>query len=126
MESIEKHFSGESLDLVTSNCVINLAEDKEVILQQIYNVLQSGGEFYFSDVYADRRIPVTIKTNEMLYGECLGGALYYRDFERIARKVGFADPRVVVKKMISVNNDAVKRLYRGNYVLFHHISFVEA
>jgi len=121
MESIEKHFARESLDLVTSNCVVNLAEDKEVILQQVYNVLQSGGEFYFSDVYADRRIPDTIKTNEVLYGECLGGALYYRDFERIARKVGFADPRIVVKQVIPVNNDEVKRLVGD--ITFYSITY---
>ena len=121
MESIEKHFAGASLDLVTSNCVVNLAEDKEVILQQVYNVLRSGGEFYFSDVYADRRIPDLIKTNEILYGECLGGALYYRDFERIANKVGFADPRVVVKQLIPLNNDAVKKLV-GN-ITFYSITY---
>ena len=121
MESIEKHFARESLDLVTSNCVVNLAEDKEVILQQVYNVLQSGGEFYFSDVYADRRIPDTIKTNEVLYGECLGGALYYRDFERIARKVGFSDPRIVVKQVIPVNNDEVKRLVGD--ITFYSITY---
>jgi SAM-dependent methyltransferase len=121
MESIEKHFAGASLDLVTSNCVVNLAEDKEVILQQVYNVLQSGGEFYFSDVYADRRIPDSVKTNEILYGECLGGALYYRDFERIANKVGFADPRVVVKQLIPLNNDAVKKLV-GN-ITFYSITY---
>ena len=121
MESIEKYFAGASLDLVTSNCVVNLAEDKEVILQQVYNVLRSGGEFYFSDVYADRRIPDSIKTNEILYGECLGGALYYRDFERIANKVGFADPRVVVKQLIPLNNDAVKKLV-GN-ITFYSITY---
>jgi ubiquinone/menaquinone biosynthesis C-methylase UbiE len=121
MESIEQHFARESLDLVTSNCVVNLAEDKEVILQQVYNVLQSGGEFYFSDVYADRRIPDTIKDNEVLYGECLGGALYYRDFERIARTVGFADPRVVVNHVIPVNNDDVKKLIGD--ITFYSITY---
>ena len=97
MESIEKHFARESLDLVTSNCVLNLAEDKEVIVTSRFTMFcNSVGEFYFSDVYADRRIPDTIKANEVLYGECLGGALYYRDFERHSPKAGFSDPRVVV------------------------------
>jgi SAM-dependent methyltransferase len=110
METIEKHFTAESLDLVTSNCVLNLAEDKEMVLHQVHQVLQSGGEFYFSDIYADRRIPDELKNNEVLYGECLGGALYHRDFERIARKVGFSDPRIVVKRELPINNDSVKKL----------------
>lgn len=121
MASIEKHFTKESLNLVTSNCVLNLGEDKELILQQVYEVLQPGGEFYFSDIYADRRVPDEIKNNEVLYGECLGGALYDRDFERIARKVGFLDPRVVVKQVLPINNETVKRLV--GTITFYSITY---
>ena len=121
MESIEKHFTKKSLNLVTSNCVVNLAEDKELILQQVYEVLQPGGEFYFSDIYADRRVPDEVKNNEVLYGECLGGALYDRDFEMIARKVGFSDPRVVVKRVLPINNDTVKRLV--GTITFYSITY---
>lgn len=116
MENIENHFSEESLDLVTSNCVLNLAEDKEYILKQICKILNYGGEFYFSDVYADRRVPEKIRMNQVLYGECLGGALYYKDFERMARKAGFSDPRIVSKRLISINNGEISRLIENiNY-----------
>ena len=46
-----------SVDLVISNCVVNLATDKLSVLRGVHNVLRNGGEFYFSDVFADRRIP---------------------------------------------------------------------
>lgn len=121
MENIKDHFSDESLDLVTSNCVLNLAEDKEVVLQQIYNSLKFGGEFYFSDVYADRRVPEAISANPVLYGECLGGALYYRDFERIAKKVGFFDPRVVAKRLITVDNSEIRGLIEN--ITFYSITY---
>ena len=110
MENLENHFEKNSLDLVISNCVINLAEDKEVVLRQIFNLLKQGGEFYFSDVYADCRVPASIAKNEILYGECLGGALYYKDFERIARKVGFTDPRVISNRKMAINNPEIERL----------------
>lgn len=110
IENLSKHFGKESLDVVTSNCVINLAEDKEIILQKVYEVLKFGGEMYFSDVYADRRVPKSIARDPVLQGECLGGALYYRDFETIAKKAGFADPRIVSRKFININNPRIKNM----------------
>ena len=110
IENLERCFKKESLDLVTSNCVINLTEDKELVLRQVYEVLKFGGEMYFSDVYADRRVPEEISEDPVLWGECLGGALYYKDFERIAQKVGFTDPRIVSKQAIDINNNEIRNL----------------
>jgi ubiquinone/menaquinone biosynthesis C-methylase UbiE len=110
IENLHKHFQRASLDLVTSNCVINLTEDKEEIFRRVYGVLKFGGEMYFSDVYADRRLPEEISRDPVLRGECLGGALYYRDFERIARKVGFSDPRVCAKKPIHVEDEDIRNM----------------
>ncbi|HUW19168.1 MAG TPA: methyltransferase domain-containing protein [Sedimentisphaerales bacterium] len=110
IESLHKHFEKESLHLVTSNCVINLTEDKEVIFRQVYEVLKFGGEMFFADIYTDRRVPEKISRDPVLRGECLGGALYYRDFERIVRKVGFADPRVFSKRIVRINNEEIQDL----------------
>jgi len=110
IENLERYFEKASLDLVTSNCVINLTEDKELVLRQVYEVLKFGGEMYFSDVYADRRVPEEISKDPVLRGECLGGALYYKDFERIARKVGFTDLRIISKQAIDINNKEIRNL----------------
>ncbi len=110
MEDLDKHFDPDSLDLVTSNCVINLAENKEEIIHKIFRVLKYGGEFYFSDVYVDRRLPNHVRQNHVLYGECLGGALYQKDFIRIAGKAGFSDPRVVSHREIEITNNDIKNL----------------
>lgn len=85
----------ESFDVVVSNCVINLSIDKPAVFAGAHALLKPGGEMYFSDVYADRRIPDALRRDPVLYGECLSGALYGVDFLRIAREAGFADPRRV-------------------------------
>lgn len=84
-----------SFDVIVSNCVVNLSPDKAAVLQGVQRLLKPGGEFYFSDVYADRRVPAVVRDDPVLYGECLGGALYWKDFERLAHATGFADPRLV-------------------------------
>jgi len=81
-------------DIVISNCVVNLSPDKPSVLKEVYRVLKRGGEFFFSDVYADRRLPRWAQRDPILLGECLGGALYWKDFERLAKKTGFNDPRI--------------------------------
>jgi radical SAM/Cys-rich protein len=121
IENINRHFRKESIDLVISNCVVNLIEDKETVLKHIYDILKTGGEFYFSDIYSDRRIPEDLRNNKILYGECLGGALYWRDFERIAKKVGFLDPRIVSKRLIDIKNEELKNLV-GN-INFYTITY---
>ena len=62
-----------SIDVVVSNCVINLSANKHKVLSEIFRVLKPGGELYFSDVYADRRIPEALKLDPVLLGECLEG-----------------------------------------------------
>lgn len=58
-----------SVDIAISNCVVNLSADKRAVLLSVYKALKNGGEFYFSDVYCDRRLPENIRKNELLYGE---------------------------------------------------------
>ena len=103
-------FADDSFDVIVSNCVINLCEDKEAVLAEALRVLKPGGELYFSDVYADRRVPAELVEDPVLYGECLSGALYWNDFLTIARGVGFADPRLVESRRLGINDAEVKAL----------------
>lgn len=100
----------ESQDLVISNCVVNLSPNKEQVLRGVYNVLKFGGEFYFSDVYCDRRLPKEVRSNELLYGECISGALYINDFLALARRVGFTDPRRVSISEIQIHDDELRAI----------------
>ncbi len=110
IESIDTHFANDSIDIVTSNCVINLLKDKKAILKKVYNILKQGGEFYFSDVYSNRRLPKHVREDKVLHGECLGGALYANDFVRFAIEAGFVEPRLVSSKEIEITDDNIKKL----------------
>ena len=107
------NIESNSLDVVVSNCVINLCFDKKKVFQEVYRVLQPGGEFYFSDVYCSRRVPANLKQNKVLWGECLSGALYWNDFENLVKECGFTDPRVVNFNQITINNKELERLLEG-------------
>jgi len=96
-----------SVDLVISNCVINLSPDKERVFSEIFRVLKPGGELYFSDVFADRRLPRSLKSDPLLYGECLGGALYLEDFRRLLASLGCPDYRVASRRPISLDNPEI-------------------
>lgn len=113
-----------SFDVIVSNCVINLCTDKPKVLADIFALLKPGGEFYFSDIYADRRIPESVQTDPVLYGECLGGALYWNDFIDIAKQAGFRDPRLVEDRELEITDDTLRakiagiRFYSATYRLF--------
>ena len=98
-----------SIDIVISNCVINLSPDKEKVFSEIYRVLKPGGELYFSDVFAGRRIPEDLQTDKILLGECLGGAMYTEDFRRMMTKIGIADTRVISKRQLTLDDPDVQQ-----------------
>lgn len=89
-----------SVDVVVSNCVLNLSPEKEKVFTEIFRVLKPGGELYFSDVFADRRVPTELRTDPVLLGECLSGALYVEDFRRMLARLGCADVRCVSQSPI--------------------------
>jgi arsenite methyltransferase len=113
-----------SFDIIVSNCVINLALDKRAVLEQVFRLLKPGGEMYFADIYTDRRVPEELRTDPVLYGECLSGALYWNDFLNLARAAGFADPRLVTDKPVAVEDPELKQktgdigFYSATYRLF--------
>lgn len=49
--------SQDTIDIIISNCVVNLSDNKNKVFEQVWKVLKEGGEMYFSDIYADRLIP---------------------------------------------------------------------
>jgi SAM-dependent methyltransferase len=89
-----------SVDVVVSNCVLNLSPEKERVFAEIFRVLKPGGELYFSDVFADRRVPTELRHDPVLLGECLSGALYLEDFRRLMAHIGCADARCVSQSPI--------------------------
>lgn len=100
--------ASDSLDVVISNCVINLSPAKHRVFAEIFRVLKPGGELCFSDVFASRRLPPALREDRLLAGECLGGALYIEDFRRMLRDLGCPDYRVMTKSEIAIGNAEVE------------------
>ncbi|MEL7048866.1 MAG: methyltransferase domain-containing protein [Pseudomonadota bacterium] len=114
----------ESFDVIVSNCVINLSPDKSAVLKGAQSLLKPGGEIYFADVYADRRLPDAVRNDPILLGECLGGALYWNDFLKLSKDIGFGDPRLVTARPLTVDDTALaekteqSKFYSATYRLF--------
>jgi arsenite methyltransferase len=98
-----------SVDLVISNCVLNLSPDKPRAFREIFRVLKPGGELYFSDVFADRRVPRALAEDPVLLGECLGGALYVEDFRRLMGQAGCRDARIVSSAPLALTDPEIVR-----------------
>lgn len=98
-----------SVDVVTSNCVINLSPFKELVFKEVYRVLKEGGELCFSDIFADRRLPEEVKNDPVMHGECMGGAMYFEDFRRLLEKCGFTTYYIVDKTPIQPNDFEIAR-----------------
>ncbi len=99
--------ASNSIDVIVSNCVINLSPDKERVFAEIFRVLKPGGELHFSDVFCDRRLPAWCAEDNILLGECLGGAMYVQDFRRTLMKIGVLDYRIVKSSPIALTDTEV-------------------
>jgi arsenite methyltransferase len=83
-----------SVDVIISNCVINLAADKTRVLSEAFRVLRPGGRFAVSDVVVRGDVPNEIRTSMELWLGCVAGALEEQEFKSMLRKAGFAKPSV--------------------------------
>jgi arsenite methyltransferase len=92
MESIP--LPDASVDVIISNCVINLSGDKRRVLEEAFRVLKPGGRFAVSDVVVRGDVPAEIRRSMELWVGCVAGALQEREFERLLRQAGFEDPSI--------------------------------
>ncbi|RMD84465.1 MAG: methyltransferase domain-containing protein [Lentisphaerae bacterium] len=114
MEELEElGVEDESVDVVISNCVVNLSFDKERLFREVFRVLKTGGEFCFSDVFASRRLPREVQNDPIMVGECIGGALYVEDLRRLAQKAGFMEVREVSSAEITVHDERIAAMLAG-------------
>ena len=90
----------DSIDLVISDCVINLSPRKDLVFATIHRVLREGGEFFISDIAADRTVPDSIRNDPEMIAECLGGAMYEHDWFDTMKESGFRDPRVFSRRVV--------------------------
>jgi len=83
-----------SVDVIISNCVINLSGDKKKVLGEAFRVLKPGGRLAVSDVVVRGDVPPEVKTNMELWIGCVAGALEEQEFLALLRDVGFENPSI--------------------------------
>src|ERR1700675_4893563 len=83
-----------SVDVIISNCVINLSADKRKVLREAFRVLKPGGRFAVSDVVVRGDVPAAVKTNMELWIGCVAGALQEQEFLDLLHEVGFRKPSI--------------------------------
>jgi arsenite methyltransferase len=85
----------ESVDVIISNCVVNLSADKDLALAEAFRVLRPGGRFAVSDVVVRGEVPSEVRKNVELWIGCLAGALEENEFEAKLTRAGFTDVEIV-------------------------------
>jgi 2-polyprenyl-3-methyl-5-hydroxy-6-metoxy-1,4-benzoquinol methylase len=117
-----------SVDVVISNCVINLSADKDRVLREAFRVLRPGGRFAVSDVVVRGEVPEEVRKNMLLWVGCVAGALEELEYTSKLAAAGFADISVEPTRVHSVQNarhllveagidaDAVLPLVEGKFV----------
>lgn len=88
----------ESVDVIISNCVINLAPDKDMVFSEAFRVLRPGGRVMVSDIVTGGELPDDIKNDPDAWAGCVAGALKEGEYLEKMRNVGFSDVRVVSKE----------------------------
>ena len=92
-----------SIDLVMSNCVINLAPNKEKVYREIYRVLKPGGRFVVSDLVTEKELDESIKNNPEKLVACVGGALTEKGYIGAIKKAGFKKVKILEKSSMVVS-----------------------
>jgi len=87
----------ESVDVIISNCVINLSTDKPQVFREAYRVLRPGGRLAISDIALRKELPHRIRESVVAYVGCVGGAVLVTEYQRMVEAAGFRDVRVTVK-----------------------------
>jgi SAM-dependent methyltransferase len=96
----------ESVDVVISNCVINLAADKERVLQEAYRVLTPGGRFAVSDIVFQGHFPPVLRADLESWAGCIAGALEEDVYRKFLAAAGFIDIEVEVTQRFSLQDVA--------------------
>src|SRR5262249_17084961 len=94
----------QSVDVVISNCVINLSSDKDAVLREAFRVLKPGGRFAVSDVVVRGEVPADVRRSMELWVGCIAGALEEQDYAATLGRAGFADVEIDIWRVYHVED----------------------
>ncbi|MGD0788151.1 MAG: arsenite methyltransferase [Terracidiphilus sp.] len=119
---------GASVDVVISNCVINLSADKSQVLREAFRVLKPGGRFAVSDVVVRGEVQEQVRTNMLLWVGCIAGALEEREYAAKLSEAGFSGISIQPTRVYSIEDarsflvetgldvDAIAPLVKGRFM----------
>ena len=93
-----------SVDVIISNCVINLSGDKDQVLREAYRVLKPGGRFAVSDVVTKGEVPEQLRKDMLLWVGCIAGALEEEDYTSKLKAAGFGQPTIVPTRIYRIED----------------------
>jgi ubiquinone/menaquinone biosynthesis C-methylase UbiE len=99
-----------SIDVVISNCVINLSPDKPQVFREVHRVLKPGGRMIVSDIVLLRELPPEVRSDEILYTACLAGALLREQYLKAIRDAGFQSAEILSeqgRKATDISGDPI-------------------
>lgn len=103
----------DSVDVVISNCVINLVPDKETAFKEIYRVLRPGGHFCISDMVVDGEMADALRKDLSLYAGCVAGAVSRLEYLALLEKVGFVNGEIKSEKKVIQSKERVEQRFEG-------------
>jgi len=109
-----------SIDVIISNCVINLSPDKASVFKEAFRVLKSGGRLMVSDLVLVKDLPKVIKDSVEAYVGCLAGAIFKQDYLDAIKKAGFSNIKVVGETFYPVEamaNDATAKVVENSPIV---------
>ncbi|MEN8194562.1 MAG: arsenite methyltransferase [Bacteroidota bacterium] len=116
-----------SLDVVISNCVLNLVPDKKKAFSEIYRVLNKNGHFCVSDIVLKGELPEKLKASAEMYAGCVAGAVQQEDYLKIIKETGFENLEIKRTKVIELpdnilseylNEEDIRKFKNNNIGIF--------
>lgn len=89
--------ANNTVDVIISNCVINLSPNKPQVFQEAFRILKPGGRLAISDVVATIELPETLRSDPQLYAGCMAGAMQINELEILLQEAGFTETRITPK-----------------------------
>lgn len=109
----EAGIEDQTIDIIISNCVINLSPDKHAVFNEAFRVLKPGGEIYFSDVFASKPIDPELMNDPILLGECLSGAIHKDSFDTFTKDIGFENVEMVKSSPLEIESKEIAEKLAG-------------
>lgn len=110
-------FADNSIDIIISNCVINLSPDKKQVFAEAFRVLKPGGRIMVSDLVLEKELPEAIKNSIEAYIGCLSGAILKSEYLKHIKEAGFQNIKIISQVNYPIEamaNDITARIVKNN------------